>query len=91
MSDITTTTNIKNASIVLGEKIKRTETNMKAMMEQAGVTEYKTQKIMVPRSINENDDVLVIGLNGVMFHFLRGKSVSMPEPLVEIMENTGAL
>lgn len=87
----TTTKNMKNASSVLMGKIKKTETNMKQMMEKAGVKEYKTVKMIVPKDVCLNDDVLPIGLNGVIFYFQRGKSVNMPEPLVEILENTGNL
>lgn len=87
----TNTGNIKKASNVLEKKIKDTEMNMKKKMTRAGVSEYKTVKVMVPKTINEGDDVLPIGLNGELFHFLRGKSVNMPEPLAMIMENTGNL
>lgn len=85
----TTTNNVKKASNVLEKKIKATEVDMKKKMERAGVAEYKTVKMMVPKSINENDDVLTIGLNGEMFYFQRGKTVNMPEQLVKILENTG--
>jgi len=88
------TTNTKNftkASEALEGKIKKTEKEMKKKMADAGVPEYKTVKVLVPRSINQNDDVLTIGLNGEQFYFLRGTSVNMPEPLVEILQNTGNL
>ena len=87
----TNSKNIKKASNVLMEKIQRTEAEMKKKMARAGVEEYKTVKVMVPKTINEGDDVLMIGLNGEPFHFLRGKTVNMPEPLVMIMENTGIM
>lgn len=87
----TTTKNIKKASNVLMFKIERTEAEMKKKMARAGVAEYKTVKVMVPKATNDGDDVLMIGLNGEPFHFLRGKTVNMPEPLVMIMENTGNL
>ena len=87
----TTTKNMKYASGVLAEKLKKTETDMKRLMEKAGVPEYKTVKMVVPKDVCLNDDVLTIGLNGVMFYFQRGKTVNMPTPLVEILENTGNL
>lgn len=87
----TNTGNIKKASNVLEGKIKKTETEMKKKMTRAGFPEYKTVKVLVPKTINENDDVLTVGFNGEMFYFLRGKSVNMPEQLVEILENTGNL
>ena len=87
----TTTKNIKKASNVLKNKIERTEAEMKKKMARAGVEEYKTVKVMVPKSRDDGDDVLMIGLNGEPFHFLRGKTVNMPEPLLMIMENTGNL
>ena len=87
----TTTGNIKKASNVLEKKIKRTEEEMKKKMARAGVEEYKTVKVMVPKSRDEGDDVMTIGLNGELFYFMRGKSVNMPEPLAMIMENTGNL
>lgn len=85
----TTTKSIKKASNVLKGKIERTEAEMKKKMARAGVEEYKTVKVMVPKSRDDGDDVLMIGLNGEPFHFLRGKTVNMPEPLLMIMENTG--
>lgn len=88
------TTNTKNftkASTALKGKIEKTEKDMKKKMATAGVAEYKTVKVIVPKSVNQNDDVLTIGLNGEQFYFLRGTSVNMPEPLVEILQNTGNL
>ena len=37
------------------------------------------------------DDVVFVGLNGAGFYFLRGRQVSMPEPVKEILVNTGVL
>jgi len=87
----TTTKNITKASAALENRIKNTEKNLKAKMAKAGVAEFKSVRVMVPKSINQNDDVLTIGLNGEQFYFLRGTSVNMPEPLVEILQNTGNL
>lgn len=85
----TTTSNIKKASAVLAGKCKETEEKMKQKMQRAGCTEYKSQRVLIPRARDEGDDVLMVGLNGEKFYFLRGQSVSMPEPLCEILVNTG--
>lgn len=87
----TTTKNIKRASTVLMPRIERTEKDMKRKMERAGCAEYKTVKVMIPKDLNENDDVLTVGYQGEMFYFLRGKSVNMPEPLVNLLTDCGAL
>ena len=86
-----TTKTINKSSSVLADKIKKTETDMKKMMARAGCEEYKTTKMVVPKNRDENDDVVTIGLNGVLFHFQTGKSVNMPDPLVEILTNAGRL
>lgn len=85
----TTTKNIKKASNALEKKLKDTEANMKKKMTRAGFPEYKTIKMLVPKTINENDDVLTIGFQGEIFYFQRGKTVNMPEQLYKILENTG--
>lgn len=86
-----TTSNMKKASNVLGKRCVETEKNMKAKMRRAGCEEYKTVKIAIGRAYDRNDDVLVLGLNGELFYFLRGETVNMPEPLHEIMMNTGTV
>ena len=87
----TTTTSVKKASQAMSAKIQKTEADMKKKMTRAGFAEYRTVKVLVPKTINEGDDVLTIGLNGELFYFLRGKSVNMPEQLAKILENTGSL
>jgi len=87
----TTTNNVGKASNVLGERCKKTTENMKAKMERAGCKEYKTQRVLLPRARDDSDDVITVGLNGEMFYFLRGQSVNMPEPLCEILTNTGMI
>lgn len=87
----TTTTSVKKASQAMSAKIQKTEADMKKKMTRAGFPEYRTVKVLVPKTINEGDDVLTIGLNGELFYFLRGKSVNMPEQLAKILENTGSL
>lgn len=88
---INTTSSIKKASTVLGAKCEATLSEMKQLMQKAGVGEYKTVKVLIPRTFNEGDDVLFVGLNGVRFYFKRNTTVNMPEPLLEILQNTGAL
>ena len=85
----TTTETIKKSSAVLEGKCRETEEKMKQKMLRAGVREYKTQRVLIPRARDAGDDVLMVGLNGERFYFLRGKSVSMPEQLAEILVNTG--
>jgi hypothetical protein len=86
-----TTSNMKKASNVLGKRCADTEKNMKAKMRRAGCEEYKTVKVAIARPYDRNDDVLVLGLNGELFYFLRGTTVNMPEQLHEIMLNTGTV
>ena len=89
--DTMTTSNMKKASNVLGKRCADTEKNMKAKMRRAGCEEYKTVKVAIARPYDRNDDVLIIGLNGELFYFLRGTTVNMPEQLHEIMLNTGTV
>lgn len=84
---INTTTSIAKASTVLLGKCEETKENMKRMMADAGCPTYKTVKTMIPLIPGSGDDVVSVGLNGVMFHFMRGKAVDVPEPLLEILSN----
>lgn len=87
-----TTKTIKQASNVLGAKCEATIKDMKALLKKAGVEgEYKTTKVLIPRAVNSGDDVLFVGLNGVRFYFKRNTSVNMPDPLLEILQNTGEI
>lgn len=86
---INTTKTIGKASTVLGEKCKKTKANMKKLMTNAGAPEYKTVKMMIPRIPGNDDDVVFVGLNGEKFYFMRGETIDMPEPLAEILQNTG--
>lgn len=86
-----TTNNLRKASNVLGKKCEETKKNMKAKMKRAGCETYKTVRMSIARPYDLGDDVLTIGLNGEIFHFLRGQMVDMPEPLAEIMTNTNTL
>ena len=91
MINTNTTRSIRKTSTVLGEKCESTRKNMKKLMATAGAPEYKTVKTMIPRIPGSEDDVVFVGLNGVKFYFLRGESVDMPEPIAEILRNTGTI
>lgn len=86
---INTTSSIAKASTVLLGKCEKTKENMKQLMRDAGCENYKTVKTMIPLIPGSGDDVVFVGLNGVGFYFLRGKTVDVPEPLVEILTNCG--
>ena len=86
---INTTSSITKASTVLLGKCEKTKENMKQLMRDAGCETYKTVKTMIPLIPGSGDDVVFVGLNGVGFYFLRGKTVDVPEPLVEILTNCG--
>lgn len=88
---INTTKSIRKTSTVLGDKCQYTKQNMKKLMTAAGAPEYKTVKTMIPRIPGSDDDVVFVGLNGVKFYFLRGESIDMPEPVAEILRNTGTI
>lgn len=86
---INTTSSIAKASTVQLGKCEKTQKNMKQLMRDAGCETYKTVKTMIPLIPGSGDDVAFVGLNGVGFYFLRGKTVDVPEPLVEILTNCG--
>lgn len=86
---INTTSSINKASTALGAKCEKTKENMKQMMADAGCATYKTVKTLIPLIPGSGDDVVSVGLNGVMFYFMRGKAVDVPEPLLEILTNCG--
>lgn len=88
---INTTKSIRRTSTVLGDKCQYTKQNMKKLMTSASAPEYKTVKTMIPRIPGSEDDVVFVGLNGVKFYFLRGESIDMPEPVLEILQNTGVI
>ena len=89
---LNTTNSIEKTSTALAPKCEATLKNMKALLRKAGVNEeYKTTKVLIPRAVNSGDDVLFIGLNGVGFWFKRNTSVNMPDPLLEILQNTGMI
>ena len=86
-----TTKTINRSSEALGKKCEATKKNMAKLMAQAGCADAKKVKMMLPRTPGDNDDVQYVGLNGVDFYFLRGESVEIPEPVAEILKNTGRI
>lgn len=86
-----TTKTIERASSALLGKCEATEKNMDKLLAQAGCAGSKKEKVMLPLIPGSRDDVVFVGLNGVSFYFMRGRSVEMAEPIAEILRNTGNL
>ena len=86
-----TTQTIERTSSALAGKCETTEKNMDKLLAQAGCAGCKKQKMLLPLLPGSRDDVVFVGLNGVSFYFMRGRTVEMPEPLAEILRNTGNL
>lgn len=86
-----TSKSMAKASNVLGARCENTEKNMKKLMADAGCKTYESENVRIPNIPGSKDDVVFVGLNGVSFYFLRGKSVNMPKPLVEILTAVGEL
>ncbi len=89
MENLNTITTMKMASSALKDKLEATKTNIKKMMAQAGVETYKTVKVNIPKIPGEGDDVQFVGLNGVNFHFMKGTTIDMPEPLYNLLRDCG--
>lgn len=86
-----TTKTLERTSTVLAKKCGETEKNMEKLMREAGCADAKMEKVMIPQVPGSRDDVVFVGLNGVGFYFLRGKSAQMPGPVAEILRNTGVI
>lgn len=86
-----TTRTIERTSSALAAKCEMTEKNMDKLLAQAGCAGCKKEKVLLPLVPGSKDDVQYVGLNGVDFYFMRGKSVEMPAPIKEILVNTGNL
>ena len=86
-----TTKTIERASSALLGKCEATEKNMDKLLAQAGAAGCKKEKVTLPLIPGSKDDVIFVGLNGVSFYFMRGRSVEMPAPIAEILRNTGNL
>lgn len=84
-----TTKTVSRSSTVLGVKCENTQKNMEKLLQESGCAGAKKIKTMIPAIPGCKDDVVCVGLNGTKFYFLRGKSVDVPEPVLEIMKNCG--
>lgn len=91
MENLNTITTMKMASSALQDKLEATKTNIKKMMAQAGVETYKTVKVNIPKIPGEGDDMQFVGLNGVNFHFMKGTTIDMPEPLYNLLRDCGKI
>ena len=86
---INTTKTLEKTSTVLSGKCDATQKNMERLMREAGCADAKVEKVMIPQIPGCKDDVVFVGLNGVGFYFLRGKSVQMPAPVAQILRSCG--
>lgn len=86
-----TSKTVGKASTTLCKRCENTEKNIKKLMADAGCKTYETVSTRIPMIPGSKDDVLFVGLNGVSFYFLRGKTIEVPKPLLEILENSGEL
>ena len=91
MMAMNTSKTLERTSTVLGAKCEETEKNMAALMAEAGCAAYDCVRTSIPMIPGSRDDVVFVGLNGVRFYFMRGKTVDMPEPLLEILRNAGVV
>lgn len=91
MENLNTITTMKMASSALQDKLEATKTNIKKMMARAGVETYKTVKVNIPKIPGDGDDVQFVGLNGVNFHFMKGTTIDMPEPLYNLLHDCGKI
>lgn len=82
-----TTKTVSKSSTALGGKCEDTIKNMAKLMKDAGCEGAKKVKTLVPNIPGSKDDVVMVGLNGVAFYFMRGKTAEIPEPVLEIMQN----
>lgn len=89
-----TSKSIKKTSMVLGEACQETAENMTKLLTKAGVKDAaKVEKVttMIPMIPGSEDDVEFVGLNGISFYFLRGKTIEIPKPLFDILHNCGKI
>lgn len=86
-----TTQTVERTSSALLDKCEETEKNMAQLMAKAGCAGAKTEHVTLQLTPGSRDDVQYVGLNSANFYFLRGRSHEMPEPVAEILRNTGNL
>ena len=88
---INTSKTLERTSTALGAKCRETERNMESLMAEAGCGSFRRVTTSIPMIPGSRDDVVFVGLNGVRFYFMRGRTISMPAPLLEILRNTGVV
>lgn len=88
---INTSKTLERTSTALGARCEETERNMETLMAEAGCGSFKRVTTSIPMIPGSRDDVVFVGLNGVKFYFMRGRTIQMPEPLLEILKNTGVV
>ena len=86
-----TTKTLERTSTVLGRKCEETEKNMDKLMREALCPGAKMVTVTIPQAPGCRDDVVLAGLNGAGFYFMRGRTVQMPEPVAQILRNTGVI
>ena len=91
MALMNTSESMAMASTVLAEQCEKTRTDMNTLMTRAGCAGDRLISVYMPRAENKGDDVASVGLNGVKFYFLRGKTSKMPVSVAEILYNAGAI
>lgn len=88
---INTSKTLEKTSAVLAKKCEETAKNMDKLMREAGMTGAKMEKVTLPLLPGTKDDVVFAGVNGAGFYFLRGRQVSMPAPVAQVLRNCGVI
>ena len=86
-----TSKTLEKTSTALSGKCEETEKNLARLMAEAGCAEYRSVTTSIPMIPGSRDDVVYVGLNGVRFYFMRGRTIKMPEPLLDILRNAGVM
>lgn len=89
---ITTNTKrtLERTSTVLAPKCEATQKNMDKLLKNMGCKgAVKKTLIPIPSIPGQKDDVIFVGINGAKFYFQRGKTVLVPEPVMQHMVNCG--
>ena len=89
---ITTNTRktLNKASTALATRCEETQKNLNKLLAQAGVKPpYKKTLIPLPITPGDKDDVIFVAINGAKFYFQRGKTVTVPEVVMQQMVNCG--
>lgn len=91
MALMNTSESMALASTVLAGQCEKTKTDMGTLMERAGCAGDRLISVYVPRAESKGDDVVSVGLNGVKFYFMRGKTSKMPVSVAEVLYNACAI